>query len=350
VASWGLGHATRDLVLIRALLADGHSVTVMSTREALMLLRSELGASCTPLDVPDIPIPISRTRLLFYLRTSLSIPLMLWSFRREHLIVKKLQRVSPFDRIISDSRIGVPQSDVPSYLVVHGLHQIVPGRPRFLEWFIERGQQIMFRRARKIIVPDQREKGLAGDLCHNLACDWEDRLEYIGVLSGVHRNGAAQDIDYFVTISGPEPQRSILTRTVLEQAGGLKGRVVIALGHPDHPRETSDDGRVAVHAFMNRRQQEEMMNRAGMVICRSGYTTLMELAELGKKALLIPTVGQTEQEYLGAYHESLGNAHCVAQSRLDLARDAAASARYRGLPLVHPTTESARRFLELMQD
>ncbi len=348
VACWGLGHATRDLVLIRALLAAGHAVTVVSTREALLLLRRELGTSCKFLDVPDIPIPISRTRLLFYLRTTLSIPLMLLSFRREHLIVKKLCRANGFDRIVSDSRVGVPLSDVPSYLIVHGLHQIVPGRPRALEWFIERGQQFTFRRARKIIVPDQRENGLAGELCHNLACDWGDRLEYIGILSGVRRNGAEPDIDYFVSISGPDPQRTILTRAVLEQSRDLKGRVVVALGRPDIPPQTSDDGHVAVHTFMNRKQQEEIMNRARLVICRSGYTTLMELAELGKRALFIPTVGQTEQEYLGAYHESLGNAHCVEQSHLDLVRDTAASARYRGLPLLHPTAESARRFLDLM--
>jgi hypothetical protein len=74
----------------------------------------------------------------------------------------------------------------------------------------------------------------------------------------------------------------------------------------------------------------------------------MELAELGKPALVVPTIGQTEQEYLGAHHEALGNLHCVEQRKLSLARDVAAARRYRGPPAMRPTSRSVERFLSIV--
>jgi len=42
------------------------------------------------------------------------------------------------------------------------------------------------------------------------------------------------------------------------------------------------------------------------VISRSGYTTIMDLAVLEKKAYFIPTPGQNEQEYLAKRLTKLG--------------------------------------------
>jgi UDP-N-acetylglucosamine transferase subunit ALG13 len=306
--------------------------------------------------------------------------------------VEQLCRQRRYDRIISDSRYGVWARNVPSYYLVHSLRQIIPGRPRHLENMVEYTQKRLLGKAHKILIPDEPDSGLAGDLCHDIACNWENRLEYIGILSSVTKTATEPDIDYFISVSGAEPQRSIFEKIVLDQAHELKGRVVIALGKPDarsaardhfryHFNTTIADPvhdkafnnvhkygyknthnnlhdssyynihrndynvRVEVYQYMNRTQQQEMMNRAHMVISRSGYTTLMELAELKKKALLIPTVGQSEQEYLADYHERLGHMHTVRQSRLRLAHDAAVAAYYQGLPRIRPTHNSISRFL-----
>jgi predicted glycosyltransferase len=158
-----------------------------------------------------------------------------------------------------------------------------------------------------------------------------------------------EDVDYFISVSGVEPQRSLLEAKVLRQARDLKGRVVITLGRPDLPYSCSDDGRTAIHSYLGRRAQAEIMNRARMVVSRSGYTTLMELAELGKRALLIPAVGQTEQEYLGALHERRGAMHCVTQGRLHLATDVAAAESYHGFTGIRPTCEAVDRFLRIIE-
>ncbi len=349
VASWGLGHSTRDLVLIRALAAAGHEVTVLSSDRALHLLRGELNGSCKYLELRDIPKPMGRSVLSFYLKMSAAMPLVLWTFRHEHQVIRRLNKIHRFDRIVSDSRYGVYLREVPSYHLLHTLHQIIHGRPRSLERAVEQVQQQIFSGARKVIVPDQEENGLAGDLCHRLACFRRDQLEYIGILSSVRRRPVEQDVDYFVTVSGVEPQRSIFERKVLAQAPQLPGRVVITLGRPDLPLSVVDDGRVAIYSYMNRQMQEEMLNRARMVVSRSGYTTMMELAELGKRALLIPTVGQSEQEYLGAYHERRGTMHCVRQGRMSLVEDVKVAERYSGLGHFHSTEESARRFLQIIE-
>jgi UDP:flavonoid glycosyltransferase YjiC (YdhE family) len=346
-AAWGLGHATRDLVLVKALLAEGHSVVVLSTGRALQLLRGELGSSCRYIDLPDIPVPISRRAFWFYVRMSLAMPLVLLTFRREHRFVEALCKRERFDRIVSDTRYGVFSARVPSYYIVHSLRQVIPGRPRLLEAGVERAQKGLLWGGHKILVPDVEGSGLAGDLCHRLACSWQPKVEYIGILSSVRRQAREPDVDYFVSVSGAEPQRTIFEETVLRQCRSLPGRVVVALGKPDAPQATTalDGGRITVHTYLNRARQEEMLNRARLVVSRSGYTTLMELAELGKRALLVPTVGQSEQEYLGAYHERLGTFHCVTQRRLDLGCDALEAEAYSGLAAREPTACTVKRFL-----
>ena len=346
VHDWGLGHATRDLLLIRALLDRGHAVTVMSTGRALGVLRQELGSTCAFVELGDIPKPLGRTAASFYIKMSLSMPQVMLTFRRERAFTRRLCQTHGFDRVISDSRFGVVSTQVPSFYIFHSLRQILPWRPARMERWVERNQQRMLADARKVLVPDQPRDGIAGDLCHNMACDWRGRVEYLGILSSVRREPVQQDVDVFISVSGAEPQRTYLERLVLRQARSLSGRrVVIALGRPDLPYECRQEGHITVHTYLDRSRQQTMLNRARLVVTRSGYTTLMELAELGKRALLIPTVGQSEQEYLADYHHRLGHAHAVRQSRLDLARDVALAERTQGLPRAHATRESLSRFL-----
>ncbi|MFB6260836.1 MAG: glycosyltransferase, partial [Thiohalorhabdaceae bacterium] len=151
---------------------------------------------------------------------------------------------------------------------------------------------------------------------------------------------------YFISISGAEPQRTLFEERVLEQVGDLPGRVVVALGKPDGETRTLNRDRVIIYSYLNRQDQQAMMNRARLVICRSGYTTLMELAQLTKPALFVPTPGQSEQEHLADYHYRQGHTYAVNQNDLDLARDVAEAEKYPGLPRVPPTEDSIRRFLE----
>lgn len=348
VHDWGLGHATRDLLLIRALLGNGHTVHILSHGRALNLLQDELGTRCSYTSLPDIPKPLGRHASTFYIKMSLSMPAVFWTFRQEHQCARKLHHRHNFDCVISDSRFGVALREIPSYHLFHSLRQIIPGRPRRLEQFVESSQKRLLAPARRLLIPDQRENGLAGDLCHNLGCDWGNRLVYLGILASVKRVSVAQDIDRFISISGAEPQRTYLEQIVLRQVGHLTGKTVIALGRPEQRGSVATKGQVTIHGYMDRRQQEEMLNRARLVITRPGYTTLMELAELGRRALLIPTVGQSEQEYLADYHRNLGHLYAIRQHEVDLVRDVAIAESYPGLPRMNPSAQSVARFLDVV--
>jgi predicted glycosyltransferase len=74
----------------------------------------------------------------------------------------------------------------------------------------------------------------------------------------------------------------------------------------------------------------------------------MELAELGKKALFVPTPGQTEQMYLAQRYKNLGWFHSVSQQELDLKRDTGTAASCSGIPHSFSTAETLSMILPLL--
>lgn len=350
VHDWGLGHASRSLVLIKPMLERGDEVTILMAPSAgLELLKSELGGTCEFLTYRDMPKPFSRFPALFYLRMSLAVPWVLNHFRLEHRLTERLVRERGFDLVISDSRFGAWSRAVPSYCIFHSLRQIVPGRPRALEKLVEAGQRRLLSGYARVLVPDVEEyPGLSGDLGHRPDLDWgEGRLAYLGPLSGVRPSGAAEDIDYFFSVSGIEPQRRLFEARVLDAVPRLAGRIVVTRGEPSAAGERRQLAGATVYGYLDRRAQAEMMSRARITVTRSGYTTLMELAELGKKALFVPTPGQSEQEYLATLHAEVGHVWSAAQRRLELPRDLARSAGAAGIPRLS-SRDSVRRFFEII--
>ena len=343
VCSWGLGHATRDLPLIQRMIEAGHNVTVVGTGRSLSLLRKELGKNCRFLDIPDYSSPYSEKGFLVAKFVGY-LPVYIEEIVREHRKIKKLVRKDGYERIISDNRFGVYDSTIPSYFISHQLRFIPPRRVKIFERATEGFNYSFKRNFLKFLVPDDRDNPLSGDLSHNLRFFKDGKVEYLGILSSLRKLKVKEDIDYFISLSGPEPQRTILERKLLKQAPLLKGKVVIALGKPEEYKEEVR-GNIRIISFLDREKQEEIMNRAKLVIARPGYTTLMELAFLGKKALLIPTPGQTEQIYLASYHRSKGNFYSVDQDELDLVRDVERAKQYKGISYEEAGESAVDKFM-----
>jgi UDP-N-acetylglucosamine transferase subunit ALG13 len=347
VHDWGLGHATRSLLLMRALVERGEAVTVlMAPGPGMELLRSELRGACEFIEERDIPKPFSRYPAVFYLRMSLDMPRVLALFKREQKLTEGLVARRGFDCIVSDSRFGVWSRAIPSFCILHSLRQLVPFRPRWLEREVERGQWRLLRGFTQILIPDaEADGGLSGELGHDPAIDWgEGRLRYIGPLSGVRRMDLPEDIDCFFSISGVEPHQSMLTERVMKALPQLRGRIVVTLGKPQQAGIMRVIDGAQVHGYLDRRAQAEMLNRARVVVTRSGYTTLMELAELGKRALFVPTPGQSEQEYLARFHRGRGHVWSSTQRDLDIPRDVSRAAAASGMPRIG-SAQSVRNFL-----
>ncbi|MGH8282381.1 MAG: glycosyltransferase [Gammaproteobacteria bacterium] len=350
VYNWGLGHATRSLMLIRALIERGDAVTIlMEPGPGMILLRSELGDTCEYYPFRDTPAPFSRYPVVFYLRMSLSMPRVLVGFKREHRLTEQLVAERGFDCVVSDSRLGVWSGAVPSYIIFHSIHQIIPGRIRWIERVAEWGQRNLLKGFTKVLIPDVAEnRGLSGDLGHDPQFDWgESRLVYIGPLSSISRTDLPEDIDYFFSISGIEPQRGLFEELVLTALPKLSGRRVVTLGRPGAAGEQREIEGATVYGYLERHRQAEMLNRAHVVITRSGYTTLMELAELGKHALFVPTPGQSEQEYLARFHRECGHVWSTTQRKLDIVRDLPRAEAAAGVPRLS-SAASVERFLAVL--
>lgn len=350
VHDWGLGHASRSLLLIRALIERGDAVTVlMEPSSGMRLLESELGGVCEFYPYRDIPKPFSRWPAVFYLRMSLSMPLVTLRFKLEHSLTEKLVRERGFDLVVSDSRFGVWSRQVPSYCIFHSLRQMMPKPLTKLERLVEWGQRGLLKHFTKVLIPDAIENGgVSGRLGHDPDLDWgEGRLVYLGPLANVERPGLAEDIDVFFSVSGIEPQRRMLGERVLAALPELEGNIVVTLGDPAQAGEVREVAGAKVYGYLNRAQQAEMLNRARIILTRSGYTTLMELATLGKRAVFIPTPGQSEQEYLARFHHEKGHVYATTQRRLDIPRDLARAEKTAGMPRLSGA-RSVDRFLEVI--
>lgn len=347
IGSWGLGHASRSVPILEALRGAGCALTVISHGRALLLLRRELPGDVELLEWPHVPHTLGRTALEFTLRSAAAIPAFLRVMVWERAQTRALLQRRRFDRIVSDNRYGVQDPAVPSFHVTNSVRFLAPGRIAAIEWLLEAFNYRWFRNLRRVIVPDTAADALAGDLAHRLRIFPPRLLAYVGILSPIRARPLTQDLDAFISISGPEPQRSILERIVRDQLPHLPGRIVVALGRPE-VSTVERVGATDLYGFLERAAQEEMINRARVIVARPGFSTISALAEVGRRALFIPTPGQTEQVYLAAYHQSRGTVHAAPQHRLRLADDLTVAAQRPGLQAQVKTAAAVRQVVDLV--
>jgi predicted glycosyltransferase len=198
----------------------------------------------------------------------------------------------------------------------------------------ERGSEIFnlffFKRYAGVVIPDYKDDDLTGDLSHNLRRIDENKINYVGVLSDFKKMKTKKDIDFMISISGPEPQRTMLEKKLLSQVDDLKGKVVITLGKTEQ-KDKFNKKNIETYSFLSKEKREDFLNRTKIVISRSGYSTIMDLAVIGAKALMIPTPGQVEQEYLGQYHNKKKTFFSVTQNNINLKRDIEIASKRTGI-------------------
>lgn len=312
VSDWGLGHATRDIPLINTLLKKGHKVDIIATGRALKLLKAELGNKCIFFDIPGMVAPYSKG-LRVIPNFVINVPKMYRALKRARKKVIKILSENHYDRVISDCRFEVYDKKENSFLINH---QLWIRRPFYTFPVGVILMNIANKKFGCVIVPDFKGRQLTRVFSSKHFYDVP--VKYIGILSYLKKKKLKQDIDYFVTVSGPEPQRTIFEEKILSQIEHLKGNVVIGLGKPED-NSIIKKNNVTIYGFLNSKQQEEMMNRAKFIISRPGYTTVMDIIELDKKkAFFIPTPGQPEQEYLANLYERKHLFPHAHQSSFDL--------------------------------
>lgn len=320
VCSWGLGHATRSLPVIRKLVSEKHSVTVISNGRSLEVLKKELGDTVGYVDIPDYPMLVSENTRQFLAKSMVYWPVFIKRIEDGLAQLQKILDKKTYGCIVSDARYDMYNKKIPSFFISHQMRIMNPLKIKMFERSMEQFNLFFFKRFVGVMVPDYKEENLSGDLSHHLKRIDEDTIHYVGVLSDFTKRVMKKDIDYLISVSGPEPQRSMLEEKLSVQASELEGTVVMTLGKAEKYSVVKKK-HLTMYSFVEKDLREELLNRAKLVVSRSGYSTIMDLAVVGTKALLIPTPGQIEQEYLSEYHNRLGTFYSVLQDAVCLKSD-----------------------------
>jgi len=290
--NWGLGHATRCIPIIKALQENNFTPIIASDGIALELLKKEF-PYIQSLQLPSYQIEYAKNGKNFKWKLIQSLPRMLEAIREEKKLVQKWVTKYEIDGIISDNRLGVFSSKIPSVFITHQLN-VMTGNTT---WFTSKLHQIIIKKYKQCWVPDvSGTPNLTGDLGHLNGKHFPVR--YIGPLSRLHKKDSPKLYDLMIILSGPEPQRGILEDKLTEEVKRFQGKVVFIKGIIEKTQVKETVGDVTFYNFMSTRQLVQTFNESEYVLCRSGYTTIMDLVKLGKKAFFIPTPGQYEQEYL----------------------------------------------------
>lgn len=290
--NWGLGHATRCIPVIEALENHGYEPVIASDGVALALLKKEF-PNLKAIELPPYGITYAKNGAYFKLKLLGQVPHMIKAVRKENRLVQQLIEQHGISGVISDNRLGVFSGKVPSVFITHQLN-VLTGNTT---WFTTRVHRMFIKKYMECWVPDvQSAHNLSGKLGHT-----EDNsltVKYIGPLSRLHKKPLEKKFDLMVILSGPEPQRTLLEEKLIVELRGYNGIVLFVRGVVEPEEKVTTEGNITFYNFMNTAALEDAFNKSEIVLCRSGYTTIMDLAQLGKKAFFIPTPGQYEQEYL----------------------------------------------------
>lgn len=304
--NWGLGHATRCIPVIKELEIRGFTPVIASDGDALLLLRKEF-PHLEACELP--PYNISYSQKGYFLRWKLlwQTPSILLNIQREKKATKQIVEKMGIDGIISDNRFGVRYPMIPNVYITHQL-QVLSGNTSSLSTYIHKKYIDNYD---ECWVPDAPGKiNLSGAMGHPKHVG--SRLKYIGAISRFKKGILPIKYDYLVLLSGPEPQRSILEKILLDAFEGTAKKVAFVRGVVTEKIIKTRNHNVEIFNYSYGPALEKLLNSSEIVIARSGYTTLLDLAKLEKKAFFIPTPGQCEQKYLAGRLEKLGIApYCL---------------------------------------
>ena len=316
---WGLGHVTRCIPLISLLNKQNIEVIVAGEGPFISLLKKEFpGIVILPLK--GYRVSYSKRGSRFFLKILLQLPKIIAAIIYEKRWLRRA--VTDFNptAIISDNRFGFYSGKIPSIFITHQLF-IHTGHH-----FINRiAQKINYRYINKFSecwVPDTAGAcSLAGALSHPPVLP-QTPVKYLGILSRFKKIPVQKDIELLIMISGPEPQRSIFENMLLAQTENSEEKVVIIRGLPGTVNTLhSDNENISIFNHLPANELSELIQRSTLVIARCGYSTIMDLAVLKQKAILVPTPGQPEQEYLASYLKEKGLCYTTSQENFSLKQE-----------------------------
>lgn len=316
---WGLGHATRLIPVIRLLLQEKHHVILAGDRSSLDLLKIEF-PSLEWIRLLSTRVSYSKNRAMIPTMI-LFLPEFLRGIILEHRHLKSILRKHTVDVVISDNRYGLWNKKVYSILLTHQYKLIMPRGLRWMESLVHWIIRALIHPFDECWIPDHAaEPSLSGSLSHDYTVN--ANVSYIGPLSRFPENETPSSrpflYDVLILLSGPESQRTVLEEKLIAHPALDGKKVFLVRGIPDDGKLASRFPSWKIAGRLNSQEVYDAVRRSEFVICRAGYSSIMDLVAIKKMALLIPTPGQTEQEYLARHGSSLGLFCATTQKELAL--------------------------------
>jgi len=313
VLNWGLGHATRSIPVVRELLQQQCEVVLASDGAALELLRQEF-PQLEACSYPPYNIRYATAAWQLPWVLARQLPGILRTIEAEQKLTRKLVVEKDIRLIISDNRYGVYHPSVTSVWLGHQLQLLMPAGWQWAAGALNKVHNRLLDKFDEFWVPDYARSLLTGRLSSS-----NRPVQYVGVLSRFRAPVPPPERPYplVAVLSGPEPQRTLLENALRRQLALLPvhGLLVRGTGTNSHIRTANGYDEVD---FMPTEPLNRLMYHARLVVARSGYSTIMDLCRLGKSALLIPTPGQPEQQYLATSLAQAGYFNIQQQHQLNL--------------------------------
>ena len=311
---WGLGHATRCIPIIHCFIAEGWDITLAADGLSGQLLQKTF-PDLPLLSLPGYHIRYGSKNLPFQIIKQ--IPSIYSKINLEQQWLKKQMLQQKWDIILSDNRPGLYHNKAYNIYMTHQL-QIHSGLGEIADGIASKLHRQFIKKFDEIWIPDvEKPHRLAGKLSINQL--QKKSVGYIGLLSRMENMPITErKYNLMLLLSGPEPQRTILENILLDQINDENGKLILIRGSNRPLQRASMPRNIEVIDLADTQTVNQKMQESEHIICRSGYTTLMDLMKMKKKALLIPTPGQGEQEYLADHAVSHNYFPVMQQNKIDL--------------------------------
>ncbi len=269
------------------------------------------------------------------LKMALQYPLMKKAAAKAKKVLSSIVEDRYIDIIISDNRYEICHPKTYSILITHQINIQTKGAQNIFKPIINNQLKNYLIKFDELWIPDVEGEGnLSGNLSHGTRIP-NPNYYYIGPLSRFAKY-AIDDLpiknDLMVILSGPEPQRSIFEGKLESQLLRTDLKTVLLSARPSCS-EIEESANILKLPHLPDKEFAKAIMESRIIISRPGYSSLMDLAHFGKKAVFVPTPGQTEQEYLAERFGKTHNYFWQEQDALDIRQAIKESRKYNALKL-----------------
>jgi len=294
-----LGHAARCIPIIRYLISEGHKVSVAADEEALELLKNTFESQIDAYSFPQTKIKYGKRKFSTQLRLIKDAFSYFNYYKKEkNNCLSLLNKIGNVDLIISDNRYACYSNTIPSIIISHQIRLKLPALLQVFSFIPNHFILKRIKRFNELWIPDIEDEktNLSGKLSHPKP--QKINVKYIGILSRFAKTTSQiKEKQITVILSGPEPQKSIFEEHILSELKNLSQYSIILIGG----KKVWEKKNIKSIKLKNSMEIESYLTEAETVISRAGYTSIMDYIKTQKRAIMIPTPGQTEQEYLAKH-------------------------------------------------